>query len=181
MAGCGPACSYSIAPVPDWTAGTGQFQPGPTLNLAYFNYVPDGITVGYTNGPDLTQTVGVTVQNGVTYTMTVDIGHRTDATTYGGIAGLLVGNTFIPATGTDPGLGNWGTYTATFTGDSGNAGDTITVDLRFDGYQGDFDNVQLSDNVSSNVGPSVPEPSSISLLALGLGSLAGVVRRKFRS
>jgi len=176
--GCGTACSYSVDVTPGWNGGSGQFQPGPPATTAYFNNVPDGITVGYTNGPSFTQTTAATVQDGITYILTVEIGTRND-TGFGGSADLVIGGTtFILATGTPGAPGEWATYTATFTGTAGTAGQSIGIQLNDIGIQGDFDNVQLNDSV---VGPAVPEPSSLSLLAIGFGGLAGVVRRKFRS
>ena len=48
--GCAPGCSYSVGNIPGWnvTGSSGQFIPGATP--AYFNSVPDGVTVAYTNG-----------------------------------------------------------------------------------------------------------------------------------
>jgi len=79
--GCGTGCSYSVGTIPDWvTSGSeGQFQPGSSSgNFAYFNYVPDGVTVAYSNGGTISQTVGSTVVAGDTYTLTVDLGNRND-------------------------------------------------------------------------------------------------------
>lgn len=180
--GCGTACSYSIDLIPGWTNSgfSGQFQPGAPATTAYLNSVPDGLTVAYTNGPMIDQVVGATVQDGVTYTLTVDLGSRND-TGFGSAAGLFIGGNFYAATGTVPTAGNWSTFTATFTGTAATAGDAIDIQLLMTGAQGDFDNVQLSDNTSGSGSSVVPEPSSLSLLALGLCGVAGVVRRKFRS
>jgi len=94
---------------------------------------------------------------------------------------VIGGSTLIAATGTPAAAGDWATYTATFTGTSLTAGQSIGIQLSSIGSQADFDNVQLSDNVGSSILQAVPEPGSISLLALGLSGLAGVARRKFRS
>jgi hypothetical protein len=179
--GCGAACSYSVDVTPGWNGGGGQFQPGPPSGTtSIYNDIPDGPTVGYTNGGAFTQTVGATVQDGVTYILTVEIGTRKDIG-FGGSADLVIGGSnFVLATGTPAAAGEWATYTATFTGTAGTAGQSIGTQLNDIATQGDFDNVQLSDNITSSIS-AVPEPSSVSLLALGLGSLAGVVRRKIRS
>jgi hypothetical protein len=177
--GCGVSCSFSVAAIPGWTNSgvSGQFQPGPPTNMSIFNDLPDGITVGYTNGPAITQTVGATVQDGVTYTLTVGIGFRKD-TGFGGSADLVIGGvTDILATGTIPAPGEWAFYTATYTGTALTAGQSIGIQLNETNIQGDFDEVALSDNAR----PVVPEPSSLSLLALGLTGVAGAVGRKFRS
>jgi len=180
--GCGTACSYSIDSIPGWTNSrfSGQFQPGSPATTAYFDNVPDGITVAYTNDAMIDQIVGATVHDGVTYTLTVDLGSRHD-TGFGSSAGLFIGGNFYAATGTVPTAGNWSTFTATFTGTAATAGDAIDIRLLQTGAQGDFDNVQLSDDTSPSGNSVVPEPSSLSLLALGLCGVAGVVRRKVRS
>src|SRR5688572_13437784 len=76
--GCGPACSYSIDFIPEWNNTpflglgliSGQFQPGTHAgNFTYFNTLSDGITSAHTTNSGITQTVGVTVQEGVTYTL----------------------------------------------------------------------------------------------------------------
>jgi hypothetical protein len=176
---CGTDCNYDSGATPDWNGGSGQFQPGPPATTAYFLSVPDGVTVGYVGGAGstpLTQTVGATVEAGIVYTLTVDLGTRVD-TGFGSAAGLVIGGvTFVGATGTPAGPGEWATYTATFTGTHLTAGDSIEIDLLSIGSQGDFDNVQLSDAPST-----VPEPSSLSLLGLGLCSLGASQWRRFKA
>jgi hypothetical protein len=105
---CGTGCSYSVAPIPGWAAvgSFGQFQPGPPATTTYFDSVPDGITVAYSNGGTISQTVGPTVQNGVTYTFTVDVGARNDYP-FDGSAALVFGDRVCDtATGSAPALGN---------------------------------------------------------------------------
>jgi len=65
--GCGTGCSFSEAAIPGWTNGgfSGQFIPGTQVgNFFAFNTIPDGITVAYSNGGTISQTVGATVQAG---------------------------------------------------------------------------------------------------------------------
>src|SRR5207245_4829356 len=69
---CGPSCFFSVDPIPCWTnVGTsGQFQPGTQDgNFTFFDSLSDGITTAYSNdiGGVISQTVGATVQAGVTY------------------------------------------------------------------------------------------------------------------
>ena len=59
--GCaGTGCAFSEGPIPGWTNSgvSGQFQP--RSNTLYFNFIPDGIRVAYSNDPGgtITQTVG---------------------------------------------------------------------------------------------------------------------------
>jgi hypothetical protein len=170
--GCGTGCSYSVAAIPGWIngGGSGQFQPGSVDgNFAYFNYVPDGITVAYSNGGTISQTVGPTVEDGITYTLTVDIGVRNDDQPYVGTADLMLGGTVCGATGTAPSPGDWSPYTATCTGTLGEVGDPITIQLNSVGDQGDFDEVGLS---------ATPEPSTLTLFGSGLLAMAYLFRRK---
>jgi hypothetical protein len=176
---CGTGCSYSEAPIPGWTnAGfSGQFIPGTQVgNFAYFDTVPVGPAVAYSNGPTISQTVGATVQAGVVYTLQVDLGWRNDLPSFVGSADLLVNGTQYFATGVTPVQGNWSDFTATYTGLAADVGDTITIQLNTSGEQGDFDNVLLSNNLPS----VVPEPASLSILGTGLIGIAAFGRRKRR-
>src|SRR5450432_284575 len=74
---------FSIDAIPGWVNSgvSGQFQPGGpsgTVPNGYFNTLSVGPTEAYTNGGTISQTVGATVQTGVTYTLLVDIGARLD-------------------------------------------------------------------------------------------------------
>jgi hypothetical protein len=170
---CGAGCSYSIGvPIPGWISSPnggdwGQFIPGPSPS-AYFQYLTDGDAVAYANNGVLSQTVATTAVAGMTYTLLVDLGFRKDAAEPGTVV-LKVGATQVLATGSNPGAGNWSTYTATYTATGADAGDAITVVLSSLSAQGDWDNVRLSDSgAGSTTTSDLPEPGSLALLATGL-------------
>ena len=167
---------YSVAPIPDWINGgsSGQFQPGGpsgTVPNAYYNTLSAGPTEAYTNGGTISQTVGATVEVGVTYSLLVDIGARLDDG-FGGVADLLINGNQYFATGVEN-LGGFATYTATYTGLAADAGDPITIQLSDPSFtgQGDFDNVRLTT-------ATVPEPESVALLGTVVPLLGIVMWRR---
>jgi len=174
--GCGLGCSYSegSSGIPGWTTTgsyVGQFQPGSAAgNTAYFDSVPDGITVGFTDGGSISQTVAPVVQLGITYTLQVDVGVRKDLGGDPGTEALVINGNKYLATGVLPAPGGWSTFTATYTGLSADVGQPITIQLASDSSQGDWDNVQLNDSTA-------PEPASTALMGLAALALAGISRR----
>jgi hypothetical protein len=117
----GTGCFYNVGSIPDWTATGGvtfgEFQPGTQdVTTLYFDTIPDGITVAYTNDATISQTVGATVQTGVVYTLQVSLGWRNDMPSFVGSADLLVNGNQYLATGATPAQGNRSVFTATYTG-----------------------------------------------------------------
>jgi len=176
--GCAISCNFSTDNIiPGWTAtgSSGLFMPGPPSNTRYFNYVPDGVTVAYSNGGSITQTLAATTVAGTTYTFNIDFGFRKDVANPGS-ATLVIGTNTINATGTAlPTTGNWSTYTATYTATAADAGAPISINLFTAGAQGDWDNARLD----AKAVPA-PEPASIALAGLGVLGLALSRRRRSR-
>jgi hypothetical protein len=157
-----------------------QVDPGNTI----FQTVPVGNTIGFSSGMTLSQVVDVTVQAGVTYTLTVDLGLGNNLGAFGGGADLLINGVAYSATGTQPAVGQWSTYTVSYTGLNVDVGDTIAIQLTDPNYQrANFNDVQLTASIGSPVPdlfdpPSVPEPGSMGLAGVALGALTVLYRRK---
>ena len=177
IGGCGLGCSYNVGSIPGWTIAPvltqGEFQPGSASgNFAYFNYVPDGVTVAYSNSLNtISQTLGKTVQTGQLYTLYVDLGNRNDGYNGGGSADLLINGIHYAALGLQATPGTWTTWTASYVGLAADAGKPITIELNTTSSQGDYDNVRLT----------APEPDALLLMSVMGGVLlafAGVMKRK---
>ena len=167
---CGGTCQYSTGlAIPDWNSSgaTGQWIVGGfALNPPAF----DGSVLAYSNGGSISQDVG-TVAVGPTYTLQVEVLHRTDAP-MAGVVQLEVGGVVVAtATGPDAGPGTWNNFTAVYTPTASDAGKTLTILLSAAGAQGDFDDVRLGST-------AVPEPMTMLLLGSGLVLAALKFRRR---
>jgi len=168
--GCGVDCSFSIGPIPGWitNGATGQFQPGPPSTTTFFSSVPDGVTVAYSNGGSISQTLGITAVAGQLYNFSVAFGRRSDGTFDPTATAVLnVGNNFVIATGVAPTPGNWSTYMASYLATALDAGAPISVVLNASGAQGNWDDVNVS---------AVPEPATWAMMLLGFGIVGGAMR-----
>jgi len=165
---------YNYGPIPGWTmVGTGgSWQP----NSSYYNLpLPDGNVVAFSSG-SLSQTLtGVSLQPNSSYTLTVAVGNRLDGFTSNGqyTIQLDAGSTVLATvTGSNSSItpGTFMDVVLTYTtGGTVTPGDLAIV-LSTSGSQSNFDNVRLA----------VPEPSSLSLMLVGL-AFAGLLSRFLQS
>jgi hypothetical protein len=172
---CGTGCAYNNGPIPGWTTTGGQqgsWQP----SSAYFSSpVPDGSIVAFSNGGTISQTLSDSLLANTLYTLSVDVGRRLDGvnvTNY--TISLFAGSTLLNSLTASNGLIPLGTfmdvsfnYMSGVTLPAGN----LAIMLSSAGSQTDFDNVRLT-------ATPVPEPSSLALLAAGLGLALFVFRRR---
>lgn len=151
--GCGFGCSYVQDFIPGWInnpggwdLSSGQFRPGPDAgNTTYFDTLSDGPTSAYCNNGSIQQITGITVQAGLTYTLTVDVGWRKDAGPTGFPRLLVNGVYYDPAPGTAV-FGGWAPFTTTYVARPQDVGASITIVLSSVSFQGNFDNVRFSDS-----------------------------------
>jgi hypothetical protein len=162
-AGPGP-CAYNSGPIPGWTTvgPGGSWQP----SSSYFNLPlsDGGNIVAYTNGGTISQTLtGVSVLANTTYTLSVFVGNRLDGFTNTYSIALDAGSTVLCSFSGSSSTITAGTFadqTCSFPSGSVVPSGDLSIVLTGGGPQADFDNVRLTS--------SVPEPSSVLLIASGL-------------
>jgi hypothetical protein len=176
ITGCGGTCAFT-ASIPGWMISpggiAGQFQPG---SSAFFTVpLPDGNTVAYSNGSTISQTLSATLAPNTTYTLSVDVGRRVDASLTNFEIDLLAGGNIFAfqtfSNGFTP--GTFALESLSFT-TGANVLPGQQLGIAFSNpfpVQLNYDNVQLSAS-------PVPEPGSLALLATGLGLFVLVLRRR---
>jgi hypothetical protein len=158
--------------MPGWTVigNAGSFQP----NSTYFNLpLPNGSIVAFSNGGSISQDLGVTLLPDSIYTLSVFVGDRLDMrnTTYS--IALMAGSTALctfSGANAAIGAGSFADETCSYTSGATVPSGDLSIVLTSAGTQTDFDNVSL------NAVTSVPEPTSMALLAAGL-LCAGLLSR----
>jgi hypothetical protein len=167
---CGTGCAYNVGPIPGWSSiSGGSWQPG-----SFFTSIPDGSLIGYVNATrSLSQTLtGNSVLANSAYTLSVFVGDRTDGdsgnytlsldTILGGVTSTLctfTGNASSIAVGTFQQEGC--SYTSGLNIPSGD------LFLQFTANTGQLDVDKVSLTVQSAT-TSIPEPSSVLLLSVGM-------------
>ncbi len=149
--------------------------------------VPQGVQVGYSNGPGdtLTQTLTTDIAPNTTYTLSVWVSTRVggafdpeiELLAGDSLTSLITLNNSNPGTNLAPTLIDyegleqytWVDWTATYTTSSSGAviGQPLEISLGADAVQVDFDDVTLTSD-----DPSVPEPAMFVLVGVGLIVLA---------
>jgi hypothetical protein len=174
----GTNCAFNLQPIPGWTttADAGSFRPGNPSNTDYFDFIPDGAIVAYSNGSPISQVVG-TVAADTTYKLLVDVGNRKEQNAAGSVA-LVVDGIFYNASPVAIAEGGWSTFSVDYTSSPGDVGSPLQIVLAASGFQGNFDNVRLSRTESPIDNTPVPEPAGLG--AAGLALLVAA-RRYWRS
>jgi hypothetical protein len=176
--------TFVIGSPPGWVfAG---FQAGvyrPTGNAFNAGFPTNGVQSGYGNaGSTLTQNNIATIVDGTTYTLLVDVGRRKDSCCTGLLFEILLLADGVSVASVDqtnfvggpPNLGDWKSISVSFLGDAVSNGKSLGIKLFAGATQTNWDNVRLSDAIRPL---SVPEPTTLLLLGLGLAGL-GVARRR---
>jgi len=156
------------------TGATGSFEPSST----FFNLpLPDGSILAYTNGGSISQTLtGISLLPNSIYTLSVDVGRRTDVVAANYSIWLDAGSTFSCTTSGSNAPAFAGAFIdAILICTTGTVvpSDSLEIVLTGSGRQIDFDNVQL--NVVS-----APEPSALVLMLAGLGAVGLLFARSRR-
>ena len=178
--------SYTPDPIPGWNVAqdalAGVWQPVVPGN--YNENPPDGKQVAYSNGARIWQVLSVTLQPSTDYTLTVNVGNRTDDYWDGYRISLYAGDTEVAFDDSSLKgklkLGTFGTSIVKYTSGAGDPliGQLLTIVLRGYGVSTvpvDFDSVQLNGAPSGSSGAGgvlVPEPTAFGLLAAGIVALA---------
>lgn len=158
---------------PGWEAVAGGGSWGsfyPTMGT--WGYVaPEGTQVLYTNSRTVQQTLIDVVEEGLTYTLEVEVVNRPTFGSMNYIVELVFGDTVVAFDHASlvPPVGGSLTSTLTYTALAGDPliGESITIRLGGPGSQCNFDNVRLN---------GVPSPSTLALV--GIGGLFASRRRR---
>ncbi len=164
---------FGSSGTPGWVLHSGSGSWGsfhPTMSSWGYT-APEGKQLLYTNGVVCQQTLADVVEEGMTYTLEVDVVNRPIYGSMKYIIQLVFGDTVVAqdVESLAPPVGGSLTSTLTYTALAGDPliGQSITIRLGGSGTQCNFDNVRLN---------GVPNPGSLALI--GLGGLVASRRRR---
>ena len=170
--------------MPGWT-GTESFGIWDTGTGLYSTSVPEGKNVGWINSGSIFQALNWTVNSGNIFTLSIDIGNRSDLPFPEYSVALLAGDDVLVSGGSvTPGDGLFSTLTlsrAVGEKDANLLGKQLGIRISAGGLQLNFDNLRVSNDREENGNHAVPEPATMLLLGLGLIGLAGYGHRKFKN
>jgi hypothetical protein len=157
--------AFTLGSIVGWS-GAGVFNP---TTGQFPGEAPEGQNTGFSNGTSLLQALSSMLAADTTYTLTVLVGDRLDTAFPGYSVQLLAGSTVLSecVTCVTPQNGSFALVTVTYSTGASDPliGQPLSIALGSAGLQTNFDDVRLD---------AVPEPTSIPLLASGLGAVAGV-------
>lgn len=151
----------------------GAFNPIIGPGGSFSNPVPDGSNTAWLNSGSAIQTLAINLTANTSYTLMAEVGDRKDSIFPGYRVGLFAGTTLLASDSllqpNDGFLTSVVTYTAL--PDDPSLGKALTIELRANGIQVNFDNIRLDAS-------PVPIPASFALFSTGLGLMGFAVRRR---
>jgi hypothetical protein len=170
--------------IPGWT-GTASFGNWDTGTGLYSTGAPEGKNIGWINSGSIFQALNWTVNSGNIFTLSIDIGNRSDLAFPEYSVALMAGNDVLVSGGSvTPGEGLFSTLTLSRLvgeNDTNLLGKQLGIMISAGGLQLNFDNLRVSNESVANGNHAVPEPATMLLLGLGLIGLAGYGHRKFKN
>lgn len=165
---------YIVNMISGWIISSGEAGTWYPASITYYPSVPNGVNIAYSNGGTISQTLTTALANDTTYTLNVEVGHRSDGYFNNYTIQLLAGPNVIASVinPIDPGPGNFGLATLSYTSavNDANAGQLLGIRFLTAGAQVNYDAVSLTTS-------AVPVPAAVWFFGSGLIGLVGLRRK----